>query len=239
MKALYLYPVWLRAWHWLNALLFLTSVVTGLSMHFSLGWLIPFDVAVPVHNASGMLLTLSWIGFVVGNLIGGNGKHYLIDPRTLPRDLWQQVRYYTYGIFVNEPHPFHVSAEHKLNALQTLSYVGVMYGLMPLLILSGWAFLLSSELPETVFDVGTIWIVAMTHLLLSWMMLLFLIVHIYIITTGETVLTNLKAMLTGWHREEEPAGEGRGAGTAARPDHPAPDHPAPDQRDKHRAAETG
>jgi thiosulfate reductase cytochrome b subunit len=202
MTELYLYPVWLRAWHWLNALLFLVSLLTGASMHFSLGWLIPFDVAVPLHNISGILLSVSWVVFVAGNLIGGNGKHYLINLRTLPTDLWRQARYYGYGIFVNEPHPFHVSAEHKLNALQALSYVGVMYGLMPVLILSGWAYLLSVHLPDTLFGIGTIWIIAMAHLLLAWMMLLFFVVHIYIITTGETVLTNMKAMLTGWHREQ-------------------------------------
>jgi thiosulfate reductase cytochrome b subunit len=209
MSALYLYPVWLRLWHWLNAVLFLTSLVTGLSMHFALGWLVPFDVAVPLHNASGIGLTVFWVAFLIGNVVGGNGKHYLIDIRKLPMDLFRQVRYYVYGIFVNEPHPFHVSAEHKLNALQTLSYVGVMYGLMPLLIISGWAFLLSGQLPDTLFGYGSIWVVAMAHLLLAWMMLLFIVVHVYIITTGETPTTNLKAMITGWHREggndEEPA----------------------------------
>ena len=167
MSALYLYPVWLRLWHWLNATLFLTSLATGISMHFSLGWLIPFDVAVPVHNAAGILLTVSWAAFLIGNAFGGNGKHYLVNIRTLPMDLYRQTRYYLYGIFVNEPHPFHVSAQHKLNALQTLSYVGVMYGLMPLLIVSGWAFLFSGELPETLFGFGTIWLVAMAHLLLA------------------------------------------------------------------------
>ncbi|MGB5833351.1 MAG: cytochrome b/b6 domain-containing protein [Thiohalocapsa sp.] len=201
MSALYLYPLWLRAWHWLNAVLFLTSLATGIAMHFSLGWLIPFDLAVPSHNASGVLLTVSWIAFLIGNLIGGNGKHYLVNLRTLPRDLFEQARYYAYGIFVDAPHPFQVSAEHKLNALQTLSYIGAMYGLMPLLIASGWAFLLSVYLPETLFGFGTVWIVAMAHLLLSWLMLLFLIVHGYIITTGETPTTNLKAMITGWHQE--------------------------------------
>lgn len=200
MSALYLYPLWLRTWHWLNAILFLTSLVTGIAMHFSLSWLMPFDLAVPVHNASGVLLTLSWIAFLIGNLIGGNGKHYRLNFHTLPRDLYAQVRYYSYGIFVNEPHPFQVSAEHKLNALQALSYIGVMYMLMPLLIVSGWAFLFSVHLPERVFGVGTVWIIAMLHLLLGWMMLLFLIVHTYIITTGETPMTNLKAMLSGWHK---------------------------------------
>jgi thiosulfate reductase cytochrome b subunit len=200
-EALYLYPLWLRLWHWINALLFLTLIVTGVSMHYSdAGWLLPFETAMPVHNASGILLTLSWIGFVIGNLKTDNGRHYRIYWKTLPRELWQQSRYYAYGIFVNEPHPFHVSSGRKLNALQTLSYIGVMYALMPLLILSGWGFLLSALLPETLFGIGSIWVVAMLHLASSWLLAVFLLVHLYIITTGETVLINLKAMLSGWHR---------------------------------------
>ncbi|KAA6186877.1 cytochrome B [Thiohalocapsa marina] len=199
---LYLYPVWLRLWHWVNAALFLVLIATGVSMHYAdAGWLLAFDQARPIHNAAGILLTLSWIGFVIGNWKGGNGRHYVPHWRSLPRELWQQGRYYVYGIFKNAPHPFHVSAERKLNALQLLSYLGVMYGLMPLLILSGWGFLLSPYLPEVLFGIGTIWIVAMLHLASSWLLAVFLLVHIYIITTGETVLTNLKAMLTGWHRE--------------------------------------
>ncbi|MEA3641530.1 MAG: cytochrome b/b6 domain-containing protein [Lamprobacter sp.] len=202
MSRLYLYPIWLRLWHWLNALLFLTLLITGVSMHFSLGWLIPFDVAVPIHNSCGMLLSLSWLVFVVGNLWSGNSKHYRVNLRRLPGDLIAQTRYYLHGIFVGAPHPFHVSADQKLNALQTLSYIGVMYGLMPILVISGWAFLFSTSLPETLFGVGTVWIIAITHLVVAWMLALFLIVHMYIITTGETPTTNLKAMVTGWHKEE-------------------------------------
>lgn len=202
MKALYLYPLWVRLWHWVNALLFLTLIYTGASMHFSEGnWLMPFKLAVRVHNISGILLTLAWIGFIIGNLVTDNGRHYLIRWRGLIRHLIAQVHYYTYGIFHNEPHPFHVSAELKFNVLQQLSYLGVMYGLMPVLILSGWSFLFSPYLPENLFSIPSTWAVAMTHLTVAYLLVLFLLVHLYVITTGETLTTNLKAMLTGWHRE--------------------------------------
>jgi thiosulfate reductase cytochrome b subunit len=36
----------------------------------------------------------------------------------------------------------------------------------------------------------------------SWLLALFLLVHLYIITTGDTLWSNLRAMLTGWHRDE-------------------------------------
>jgi thiosulfate reductase cytochrome b subunit len=87
----------------------------------------------------------------------------------------------------------------KLNPLQKLSYLGAMALLMPLLILSGWGFLFAPHLPETLFGIGAIWIVAMVHLTVSWLLALFLLVHLYIITTGDTLWSNLRAMLTGWH----------------------------------------
>ncbi len=202
MRSLYLYAGWVRLWHWLNALLFLILILSGASMHYAgTPWLLDFETAVTLHNTTGILLTLSWIGFVAGNLLTDNGRHYRIRFRGLLDRLFEQSRYYAFGIFQDAPHPFHVSAEMKLNTLQQLSYLGVMYLLMPLLLLSGWSFLFSVYLPETLFGVGTVWIVAMTHLTTSYLLVLFLLVHLYIITTGETVLTNLRAMVTGWHRE--------------------------------------
>jgi thiosulfate reductase cytochrome b subunit len=148
-EALYLYPVWLRLWHWINALLFLTLIVTGVSMHYSdAGWLLPFETAMPVHNASGILLTLSWIGFVIGNLKTGNGRHYRFYWKTLPRDSGSRAAITPTASSSMSHIRFMSAADAKLNALQTLSYLGAMYALMPLLILSGWGFLLSHCYPR-------------------------------------------------------------------------------------------
>ena len=202
MTALYLYPRWIRLWHWLNAILFLVLIVTGVSMHYAgTAWLLDFETAVPLHNAAGILLTLGWIGFVIGNLRTANGRHYRVRWAGLIGRTLAQAGYYLVGIFRDAPHPFRVTADAKFNPLQQLSYLGVMYLLMPLLILSGWSFLFSVALPETLFGVGAVWIVALIHVLTSYLLALFLLVHLYIITTGETPLTNLRAMLTGWHRE--------------------------------------
>lgn len=201
MNSIYLYPFWLRTWHWLNAILFLALVVSGASMHFGgLGWLMPFDAARVLHNVCGMLLTVAWILFVITNAKTSNRRHYRLKLSGLIGQLAAQIRYYAYGIFRGEPHPFHVTEALKFNVLQQLSYLGVMYGLMPLLILSGWAFLYSVYLPETLFGLGSVWVVAMLHLSVAYLLTLFLLVHVYIITTGETPLTNLHAMLSGWHR---------------------------------------
>jgi len=203
MTALYLYPVWVRLWHWGNALLFVALILSGVSMHYSgAAQLLPFDVARIIHNTAGILLTVWWLGFVVGNLVTENGRHYRVRPRGLIRRVLGQSQYYGFGVFRDDPHPFHVTESIKFNALQQLSYLGAMYVLMPLLILSGWGFLLSVYLPETLFGLGTIWIVAMTHVVVSYLLVVFVLVHLYVITVGETVWTNLRAMITGWHRED-------------------------------------
>ena len=209
MSNLYLYPRWVRVWHWFNALLFLVLIYSGASMHFSgAGWLLGMEAAVTVHNTAGILLTLGWIGFVLGNVVTDNGRHYRVRWNGFIGRLVTQSLYYGYGIFKNAPHPFHPSAQEKLNTLQQMTYLGVMYGLMPLLVISGWAFLFSVYLPDTLLGIDSVWVVAMAHLSIAYALVLFLVVHLYIITTGETELTNLRAMLTGWHRDshEEPEG---------------------------------
>lgn len=204
MTAVYLYPRWLRLWHWLNALLFLVLIGSGVSLHYAgTDWLLSFETAVTLHNAAGILLTLGWLGFIAGNALSGNGRHYRVRLRGLGRGLREQASYYAVGIFRGAPHPFRVTAALKLNPLQQLSYIGAMYLLMPLLIASGWGFLFSVSLPETLFGLGSLWVVAMVHVVVSYLLVLFLLMHLYFITTGATVASNLRAMLTGWHREEE------------------------------------
>ncbi len=204
MKTLYLYPLWLRAWHWGNALLILVLMVSGASMHFAgTPWLLEFKTAVLTHNTAGILLSLGWIGFVIGNALTDNQRHYRLEWRGLISRLVAQLHYYGVGIFRNEPHPFQVSEGMKFNVLQQLTYIKFMYVIFPLLIVSGWAFLYVVYLPQSLFGINTTWLVAMMHLTLAYFMVLFLVIHVYIITTGETVVTNLRAMLSGWHRERE------------------------------------
>jgi thiosulfate reductase cytochrome b subunit len=70
------------------------------------------------------------------------------------------------------------------------------------LIASGWFFLFAAYLPDNIMGIGSIWIVAMTHLVVAYLLILFMVSHIYIITTGKTIFTNLRAMLTGWHKKK-------------------------------------
>lgn len=204
--AIYLYPLWIRLWHWSNALLFLLLIVSGATIHFAGDeGLLPFESALLLHNIAGLLLIAFWLLFVVGNSVSRNGRHYRLQWRGVVQRLLRQSGYYAVGIFRGEPHPFHPSTEMKFNTLQQISYLGVMYGLMPALISSGLLFLFPGVLPERLLGVESLWVVAMGHLLVAYLLLLFVVVHLYIITIGDSVFTHLRAMWSGWHRSSDDA----------------------------------
>lgn len=107
-EKMYLYPVWTRIWHALNAVLCLALIVTGFSMLYSNPdrFVVNFSSAVAIHNVAGVLLTLNYFLFFVGNIFTTNGKHYRMKLKGLGQRLFLQMRYYAFGYFKGEESPF-------------------------------------------------------------------------------------------------------------------------------------
>ncbi|HPE55812.1 MAG TPA: cytochrome b/b6 domain-containing protein [Bacteroidales bacterium] len=200
-EKLYLYPMWLRLWHWTNALLFLVLIITGLSLQYSgvEGAFIRFDIAVTYHNIAGIILTISFAFFLVANRISGNRKFYKVKRKGFIKRLMKQFRYYIYGVFVGEPKPYPVSEKRKFNPLQKLSYIVVMFGFMPLIIITGFGLLFPEINLENVFGVAGIYLTVLLHITVGFGLSVFMIVHIYFCTFGKTVGSEFKSMFTGWH----------------------------------------
>jgi thiosulfate reductase cytochrome b subunit len=198
---IYLYPLGLRLWHWTNATLFLFLIWTGLGMHYagSKTVIISFETSVALHNICGIALSVMYVGFLVGNLLSGNYKHYLPKFKGIIGRLARQAIYYLYGIFKGAPHPHHATEKQKFNQLQQITYLQIMYVLMPVLIISGWFLLFPEYAPDKVLGAGGVWPVAILHSAVGFFGCLFMFGHIYLATTGDTVLANFKGMLTGWH----------------------------------------
>jgi thiosulfate reductase cytochrome b subunit len=70
---MYLYPKWLRAWHVLNAILFLILIVTGFSMQYTdkqnTAYIVGFSIAVKWHNFAAIALTINYIVFVTRKIL--------------------------------------------------------------------------------------------------------------------------------------------------------------------------
>ena len=202
---IYLYPVWIRLWHAVNALMFLLLILTGISLHFSSvdHALIRFDIAVAVHNVSAIILTINYGVFVIGNLVTNNGRFYRKWRRNLVVNLWTQFRFYAVGIFKKEKHPFPITEKQKFNPLQKFSYVIVMYFGMPLLIFSGLALFFPELMGANVFGISGLVFYDSLHIIVGFVLSLFLLIHIYTCTLGDKPGTLFKSMVNGYHEEHE------------------------------------
>lgn len=207
----YIYDLHIRLWHWVNAALFIVLIVSGFSMHFAgLPGSFDFALSVDAHDIAGWLLVGNYGIFVVMALITGNIRQYIPHPRGLIIRWWLQGKYYLWGIFRGEAHPFRVTRSQRFNPLQQAAYLPLMYIMMPILILSGVWMFFPELTPETVLGYPGRWLTASVHYILAVGFAIFLVVHIYLSTTGDHVLSLIKGMFTGYHvSEQHKDGEGR------------------------------
>lgn len=194
----YLYTKAVRLWHWSNALLFALLLVSGLINHFALVGAAAVKSLAAVHEICGFLLLACWVGFVAINAAGGNGHHYLIRREGWLARAAKQTRFYLSGIMQGEEHPFPATTESKFNPLQQAAYLGVMYGLLPLLLITG----LLSLYPQVTGDLfpGVRYWILQAHFALAILSLFFIFGHLYLCTTGRTPGETFRCMVDGYHR---------------------------------------
>jgi thiosulfate reductase cytochrome b subunit len=87
------------------------------------------------------------------NIVTGNSKYYRIDRKNFFSDLGKQLRYYSYGMFRGEKHPFPVTMDRKFNPLQKLTYTLIMYAGLPLIIISGIGLMFPEVTVEKMFGI--------------------------------------------------------------------------------------
>lgn len=199
-ERIYQYPVWIRLWHMVNALLCLILILTGLSMQFSNPEypLVRFDIAVSIHNIAGILLICNYIFFFTGNLATVNGRQYRLTEGIWMR-LVRQFRYYLIGIFKKEPVPFPITEERKFNPLQQFTYVVTMYGLVPIVILTGIALMYPELIPTTIFSKSGLHATDFLHIFAGFCISVFMCIHIYFCTVGKSPVSNFKSIINGYH----------------------------------------
>jgi thiosulfate reductase cytochrome b subunit len=198
---IYLLPLWIRLWHWSNALLIIVLTVTGISLHFADPNLplVEFALAARLHQIAGVALVALYGFFVVANIVSGNWWQYVPKPPGVLERCKVQAMWYLVGIFKGEPHPYRVSEEANFNALQAISYWVIMYMIMPVMLLSGLIFLFPEFAPDRAFGFDGLLPVAILHYITGAAIVMFMIIHIYLGTTGATVASMFRTMITGWH----------------------------------------
>jgi len=192
-----------RFWHWAQAALILVLLMSGFEIHGSYD-LLGFEDAVTMHRTAAWSLVTLWIFAIFWHFTTGEWKQYIPTLKKVDA----MIRYYLLGIFIRAPHPFRQTMLKKHNPLQRLAYLFLWVVISPMIWLTGWAYLFYAQWGDWGLDqILVLEQVAFFHAIAAFMMLIFLIAHLYLITTGRTVMAHMKAMMTGWEEIDPDAEE--------------------------------
>lgn len=205
MTRIYVHPLTVRIWHWVNAVGFVAMILTGLQIRYRVLEALPLKAVIDGHNMIGFALIVNYGVWLVYYLFSDRITvyHPELSPRTQYRNMLRQILYYGYGLFKGQPNPHHVSAYRKFNALQSLTYQIVMILLVPLMLYSGVVLWDLTRFAGTVDLLGGPRAVNTLHVGLFIGFVAFLCVHVYLTTLGRTAGAHVRAMLTGYEEVED------------------------------------
>lgn len=190
---IYLYTRYERFWHWLQMILIVVLLATGFEVHDQYSFL-GFETAVNVHSFSGVSWLIAFAFFVFWVFTTGEWQQYV--PTT--RKMLAVIKYYGYGIFKGETHPVPKRKDAKHNPLQRLSYLLLAACLLPLQMGTGFLYWSYNSWPAWGLSSLSLEVLAIIHTAGAFAVLSFLIVHVYMTTTGHSIFAHIKAMITGW-----------------------------------------
>ena len=200
----YIYEAYERFWHWMQATSILILLVTGLIIHKPVFFaLFSFRYMVEIHNIVGFILFANAALALFYNLASGQIKQYLPEPKGFIGRSIAQATYYSKGIFKGDKHPIKKTRENKLNPLQQVTYLMILNILLPAQVITGILIWGAQRWPELATSIGGLTILAPLHTLIAWLFATFIVMHVYLTTTGHTPTAGIKAMISGWDHVEE------------------------------------
>ena len=205
MQKLYVHPLPVRMWHWINALGFVVLILTGVQLRYGeLFHALPFPVAVRIHNWVGFALIANYFVWLLFYLFSDKIKvyHPELDPAKHFRNTLKQLQYYGYCIFKGDPNPHHVTLYHKFNPLQSVAYQVIMILLVPIQFYTGLLLWDLERFAGSVALFGGVRVVDTVHVALFAFFTAFIFIHPYLASLGHTPSAHFKAMLTGYEELE-------------------------------------
>lgn len=202
MSLSYLHPPAVRIWHWLNAGIVISLIVTGLYLRFhGIAALAPHDPALLWHKGLGLTMIAVTLFWLVYSIQSGNlRRHYGIKREDL-RGVAAQARYYLGAIFTGGANSHPGTPAAKFNPLQKIAYNAVMFVLLPIQAVTGLLFMNIPPLRDRLLAGELIGLLGAAHTLCFYLLVLYLIVHLYMATLGETFFAHTRAMITGYEEK--------------------------------------
>lgn len=189
------YPRFERFWHWAQAVLIFFLLFTGFGLR-GLHDLIPFGPAVTLHTLAALALVLLWIFAIFWHLTTGAWRHYVPTSDGLLR----VARFYIWGIFKGERHPYRKAYWRKHNPLQAVTYTFLKLVVFPAIWFSGIAYLTYNFWATTPAAASVLSLIAAIHFLAACAIAAFVIAHVYLLTVEHSFIAHVKPMITGYER---------------------------------------
>ncbi len=207
-ERVHMYDAYERLWHWLQASAIMMLLFTGLVIHKPHFFgIFSFPYMVNVHNVLGFILFINAALALFYNLASGEIRQYLPKPKGFIHRSLAQAMYYSQGIFAGKAHPLEKSKENKLNPLQQITYLAILNILLPAQVITGILIWGLQRWPHIAAELGGLPTLALVHTLVAWAFATFIVMHIYLTTTGHSPTAGIKSMVGGWDDVEKHAGD--------------------------------
>jgi len=206
-ERVHMYDAYERLWHWLQAIAILTLLFTGLIIHKPHFFgMFSFPYVVNVHNVLGFILLINAAMALFYHLASGQIRQYLPEPKNFFRRAMSQAMYYSKGIFAGAAHPLEKTKTNKLNPLQQITYLAILNVLLPAQIITGVLIWGLQRWPNIAAELGGLPVLALVHTLVAWAFATFIVMHVYLTTTGHSPSAGIKSMIGGWDDVEKHTG---------------------------------
>jgi thiosulfate reductase cytochrome b subunit len=189
------YPRFERFWHWSQMALIMALLVTGLALN-GLHGLLPFGPALTIHIVAALALIVLWVFAIFWHATTGTWVHYVPTKNGLLR----VARFYAWGIFKGEAHPYRKAYWRKHNPLQAITYLALKVLLFPAIWITGLLALgwnLWEDVPGATFWAS---VVTNIHLLAAYAIAAFVVAHVYLLSVGHSFREHVKPMITGFDK---------------------------------------
>lgn len=149
-----------------------------------------------VHFFFAWVLVITLLGWLIGSLINGHLRRDIAprtaDLRNLPRDIADHAKF-----------KFH--HRRNYNTLQKFAYGGVLFLVLPLIILTGLAMspTMDAVFPFLTEILGGRQTARTIHFIMMLLLVGFFIIHILMIVLAGP-LNELRSIITGWYRVDPP-----------------------------------
>ncbi len=192
------YPLFERLWHWAQMALIMVLLFTGLAIS-GIHSLVPFGPAVMLHTVAALTLLALWVFATFWLFTTGTWKQFI--PKI--EGLIEVAKFYAWGVFKGEEHPYKKMFWRKHNPLQAATYFGLKWFVFPAIWSTGLLYLTYNFWADSVGNASFwIWVIANLHILSAYVIAAFVVVHVYMLTVGHGFRSHVKPMITGYDEIE-------------------------------------